>query len=208
MHIAIIGAGRVGATLGRRWVGAGHQVSFGVRTPDDPRHAELSVLAGIDVTGIAAATVAADVVVLATPYGAVEDALDAAGDLRGKVVVDATNPIAEGMAGLLLGTTTSGAEQVAAHVPGAHVVKAFNTTGAGNMADPGYPGGAIVMPVAGDDDEAKAVVMGLASDLGFEPVDLGPLVTARYLEPLAMVWITLAFARGLGPDMGLVLVRR
>ncbi len=200
MRIAMIGAGRVGATLGSRWAELGHEVKFGVRDPGGERAQAVN---GIPI-GEAARD--ADVVVLATPFNAVADALAACGDLTGKILVDCTNPI--GPDGLLVGTTTSGAEQVAAHVPGARVVKAFNTTGSENMADPKYGDGALVMLLAGDDGDAKLTVGRLAAELGFDAVDLGPLTTARYLEPFAMVWITLAMRQGLGRDIGFALLRR
>ena len=198
--IAVIGAGRVGATLGKRWAELGHQVTFGVRDPDNERARAVNGVA------IADAVEGTDVVVLATPYGAVGDAIAAAGDLTGKIVVDCTNPI--GPDGLLVGTTSSGAEQVAAHAVGANVVKAFNSTGSETMDNPKYPGAPLTMLLAGDDDDAKATVAQLASDLGFEPIDLGPLEAARYLEPFAMVWITLAMRQGLGREIGFALLRR
>jgi predicted dinucleotide-binding enzyme len=200
MKIAVIGAGRVGATLGGRWAELGHEVTFGVRDPSGER------ARAVNGVPIADAVRPADVVVLATPFNAVRDAIAACGDLVGKVLVDCTNPI--GPDGLLVGATTSGAEQVAAHAPGARVVKAFNTTGSENMADPEYPTSSLVMLLAGDDGDAKAVVERLAAELGFEAVDLGPLSTARYLEPFAMVWITLAMRQGLGRDIGFALLRR
>jgi hypothetical protein len=112
--------------------------------------------------------------------------------------VDATNPLAPGLAGLSVGTTTSGAEEIARRAQGAHVVKAFNTTGAENMADSRYPQGQPMMPVAGDDAAARRQVMTLATLIGFDAIDMGPLSTARYLEPLAMVWIHLAIKQGQG----------
>ena len=92
--------------------------------------------------------------------------------------------------------------------PGARVVKAFNTTGANNMADSRYGGGKLMMPIAGDDAAAKQTVMELASDLGFEPVDAGPLAMSRYIEPMAMVWIKLAIVQKQGRDFGFALLRR
>jgi hypothetical protein len=91
---------------------------------------------------------------------------------------------------------------------GARVVKAFNTTGANNMADSSYGGGKLMMPVAGDDAEAKRIVMSLASELGFESIDTGPLTMSRYLEPMAMVWIKLAIAQKMGRNFGFALLRR
>ena len=117
---------------------------------------------------------------------------------QGRVLVDATNPLAPGLAGLSLGTTTSGAEQVAERARGAHVVKAFNSTGAENMADSRYAQGQPMMPVAGDDASARQQVLALATLIGFDAIDMGALSAARYLEPLAMVWIHLAFKQGQG----------
>jgi 8-hydroxy-5-deazaflavin:NADPH oxidoreductase len=102
----------------------------------------------------------------------------------------------------------SAGETVARRAPGARVVKAFNTTGFNNMSDSGYPGGKLAMMVAGDDAEAKNVVLTLASDLGFDAIDAGPLSMSRYLEPMAMVWIKLAIAQKMGRDFGFAILRR
>ncbi len=108
----------------------------------------------------------------------------------------------------MVGHTTSAGEQVAAWAAGAHVVKAFNSTGAGNMAAPDYGGQKPTMLICGDDAAAKQVVTRLAEELGFEAVDAGPITAARYLEPLAMLWITLAYVRGFGPDIAFKLLKR
>jgi predicted dinucleotide-binding enzyme len=206
MKIAVVGAGRVGATLGRRWSELDHDVVFGVRDPDsDKARAVVTTAPLTSIATIADAVAGAQAVVLAVPYDAVGHAIAAAGDLDGKVVIDCTNPIGAG--GLVIGTTSSGAEQVGEHAPGARVVKAFNTTGSENMDNPRFADGALMMPIAGDDAHAKQVVSQLAVELGFEPFDVGALATARYLEPFAMVWITLARG-GLGRDFGFRLVRR
>ncbi|MBL8056869.1 MAG: hypothetical protein JNK29_09240 [Anaerolineales bacterium] len=134
--------------------------------------------------------------------------LRAAGaDLAGRVLVDATNPLAPGLQ-LALGHTTSGAEQVAAWAPGARVVKAFNTPGVENMADPHYAGQAATMLICGDDASAKAVVAGLAEALGFDVADLGGLPQARLLEPLALIWIQLAIGQKQGRGIAFRLLRR
>lgn len=202
MQIAIIGAGRVGAALGHGWAREGHEIVFGVRTP-----AAREVLVG-RVAGIADAVREASVVVLATPWSAVESALATAGPLDGKILIDCTNPILPELAGLAVGTTESAAERIAALVPGARVVKAFNTTGAANMADPRYGTERLTMFYCGDDGEAKRMVDELIAALGFTPVDAGVLAAARYLEPVAMLWIHLAYRMGHGPNIGLHLLRR
>jgi hypothetical protein len=153
------------------------------------------------------AAAAGDVIVLATPWPATRGAIQAAGNLAGKVV-DCTNPLKEDFSGLALGYTTSGAEQVAQWATGAKVFKAFNQTGFNIMADPAFDGERAVMFVCGDDDTHKPTVLKLAADIGFEAIDAGSLVIARLLEPYGMLWIHLALARGLGRDFAFVLHRR
>jgi 8-hydroxy-5-deazaflavin:NADPH oxidoreductase len=211
MKIAIIGSGNVGSALGKRWAANGHQIIFGSRNPQSEKNQALvkSIGANAHVGPIHLATVNADVVVLATPWGdATEEAIRTAGDLAGKIVIDATNPLNPGLQGLALGHTTSAGEQVAAWATGARVVKAFNTTGANNMLDPNYDGQAATMFLCGDADEAKSVVAGLASEIGFDPVDVGLLSMARELEPLAMLWIHLAYVQGMGRNIALKLLKR
>jgi NADPH-dependent F420 reductase len=210
MKIAVIGIGNVGGTLGTRWAGMGHDIVFGVREPTSPKVKSLLKLTEnkARAASVSDAVASSDVVVLATPWAVVRDAIAVAGDLRGKVVVDCTNPIAENSSGLTVGTTTSAGEQVAQWAAGARVVKAFNTTGSSNMANPEYDEGRATMFICGDDPEAKETVSTLASDLGFDVCDSGPLQVARYLEPLAMVWIQLAYPQGLGRDIAFRLIKR
>ena len=124
-----------------------------------------------------------------------------------KIRLDATNPIAPGFQ-LAVGHTTSGAEQVAGWARGARLVKAFNTTGWNNMVDPDYNGEAATMFICGNDVAAKTAVAQLARDLGFAVADVGDLAAARWLEPMAMVWISLAARQGLGRDIAFKLMRR
>jgi len=210
MRIGVIGAGNVGGTLGRRWAQKGHEVTFGVRDVQSVKRSEVVAAAGPNarVASLREAAAGAQVVVLATPWSASEDAIRSAGDLGGKVVVDCTNPIAPGMKGLSIGQDTSAAEKVASWAKGARVVKAFSTTGAGNMADPVYGRERATMFLCGDDAEAKRTVARLAEELGFEVCDTGPLYTARYLEPLAMLWVHLAYVEGLGPNFAFKLLKR
>ena len=198
MNIGIIGSGRVGGTLGRRFVQQGHDVVFGVR---DPRSAKVQALIN-DLGGqgravsVAQVSATSQIVFLTTPWAAAEQAITNAGDLTGKIVVDCTNPI--GSDGLAVGTTTSAGELVARWAKGSSVVKAFNTTGSDNMANPLYSDLAVTMFICGDDGQSKEVVGSLAEQIGFEVIDTGPLKTARYLEPMAMLWVHLAYNQGFG----------
>jgi predicted dinucleotide-binding enzyme len=213
MKIGIVGAGNVGGTLGQSWVKAGHQVKFGVRNPADEKVAALVKRCGPSASAGRVEDLASfgDIVVLTTPWEGAKNAVESAGNLSGKILIDCTNPVAMGanlMSGLTLGHTTSAGEQVATWAKGAKVVKAFNTTGAGNMANPKFGNDRAVMFVAGDDANAKKTAIQLSNDLGFETLDAGPLSQARLLEPLAMLWISLAYAQGLGPNFAFKLVRR
>ena len=210
MQIGIIGSGNVGGTLGKRWAKNGHTVTFSSR---DPKSAEMTRLvadagATARADSVAAAAKASDVILLATPWPAVKSAIASAADLSGKILVDATNPLLPDMSGLEFGNTSSGAEQVAGWARGARVVKAFNTVGFNVMANPQFDGRRAVMFYCGDDPDAKRIVSQLASELGFDAQDAGPLKQARVLEPFALLWITFALVQGYGRDYAFQLIKR
>jgi 8-hydroxy-5-deazaflavin:NADPH oxidoreductase len=201
MRIAIIGTGSAGSALARALRRADHTIVFGTRSPDpfDP-----------DQKTIAEAAADAEATILAVPFGAVRDVIAAAGGFAGKVLIDATNPLGMGSRGLglTMGFSTSGAETIAAMAPGAKLFKAFNQTGFENMADATGYATRPVMFVAGDDAGVKPLVMGLATDAGFEAVDAGDLVESWLLEAYAMLWIELARKRGLESDFSFALQRK
>jgi len=201
MHVAIVGSGSVGGALAQALERAGHQVTFGSRTPEPGKPNESTV---------ADAANGADATILAIPFGAAADVIAAAGGFAGKVLIDATNPLGMGEGGLSLtvGFESSGGEQIAALAPQARVFKTFNQTGFENLADARPYAARPVMFVAGDDEAAKPAVLGLVTDAGFEAVDAGGLRAARLLEPLAMLWIELARKRGLGPAFTFTLQRK
>jgi predicted dinucleotide-binding enzyme len=207
MRIAIIGAGNVGQALAGAWAKAGHRVQFGLRDPDSGkyRHVPAAQRSTPD-----AAAAAAEVIVLATPWPATEAAIRQLGDLKDKIVIDCTNPLTSGPGGLALalGFEVSGGERVAGWAKGASVFKTLNQTGAENMAKASAFALKPAMFIAGDEEEGKRRVMQLVGDLGFEPLDAGPLKQARLLEPLAMLWIDQALVRGRGRDFAFALARR
>lgn len=209
MKIAILGAGSVGSTLGRSWAAKGHEVVFGARDPKSPRVQDAVKAAGkkAHAASLKDAAAAAEVVVVATPYDAAQDALRAAGALAGKVVIDATNPLKPDLSGLAIGHTTSAAETISGWAKGAKVVKCFNTIGAEHMGNPKVAGQSATMFLCGDDASAKKTAERLAQELGFEPIDAGPLRQARLLESLAMLWISLAHQQGLGTGIAFKLLR-
>jgi predicted dinucleotide-binding enzyme len=193
VNVAIIGNGNVGAALGEALGRCGHKVIFGVRSPAP---------GAPNAPTIPEAIRESHATILAVPFAAAMDVIKSAGDLAGKVLIDATNPLGmiAGELGLTMGYSTSGAEQIAALAPGALVFKAFNQTGFENLANARPYAAPPVMFVAGDDPSGKQIVISLVSDAGFDAVDIGLLRQARLLEPLAMLWIELARKRGRGPD--------
>ena len=208
MGMAIIGAGNVGMALGQAFTRRGEHVVFGVPEPQKYTAAVAALGENARLASTAEAIAVSDLVILAVPHLATAAIAQSVPDWQGRVLVDATNPLAPGLAGLTMGTNTSAAEELARLARGARVVKAFNSTGAENMADAAYPGGVPMMPVCGDDADARQRVMALATLIGFEAVDMGPLMAARYLEPFAMTWIHLAFRQGFGRRFAFGLLRR
>ncbi len=209
MKMSILGAGNVGGTLGRAWAKKGHDVFFGVPGPQDAKTQQLLKSIGQNACAgtVAEAAAAADLIVLATPWPATRGAIQAAGNLTGKMVVDCTNPLKEDISGLALGYTTSGAEQVAEWAGGAKVFKALNQTGFNIMGNPVFDGQRAVMFVCGDDAGQKSIVLKLVAEIGFEAIDAGALVIARLLEPYGMLWIHLAYAQGMGREFAFGLLR-
>jgi len=189
MKIAIIGTGNVGRALGTSFAGAGHQVVLSGHKA--AKTAEAASAIGAVAAGSAAeAVVAADIVVIAVPYTAVPSvAAEIAPFVAGKVVIDATNTLKPDYSGLATGDGPSGAELLAAALPDARVVKAFNTLFAANQGNPRALGTTLDALYATDDVEAHATFAALASSIGFRPVSVGPLAAARELE--AMAWLNI-----------------
>ena len=182
---------------------AGHSVLLGSRQPAGKTAPAKNVSVGTHAETVRFG----DAIILAVPLSAAKETLDGlgVGAWKGKTLIDATNafPPPEGWP-----ATTSAAEEVAKLARGAKVVKAFNTAFAPLMATGQIGGKKIAAFVAGDDAAAKKAVMGLAGDIGFDPIDAGPLAAARNLEPMAMEMIALGFGHGkMGSNIGLMLVR-
>ena len=198
MNIAIIGPGNVGTALGERFSKNGHEVTYGARDPAE--HA--------GSVSVAEAAKKADIVALTVPWAAAKDAIEQAGGLDGKIVIDATNPLKPQLAGLELGTDTSAGETIQKWAPKAKVVKAFNTIGFNIMQDTSFKDGKPVLFYCGNDADAKKTVHQLAEQMGFDPVDAGSIEQCRVLEPFAMLWISLAYQAGLGRDFAFRIIRR
>ena len=197
MDITIIGTGNMGRAIGTRAVVGGHDVTV-VGTEPEKAQALAGELGG---SARAGERVEGDVVVLAVPYAAAADVVKTYGDqLDGKVVVDITNPVDTETFQPLALQAGSAAQEIAQRAPGAKVVKAFNTTFAGTLAEGAVAGQPLDVFIAGDDEDAKRTVSQLAESSGLRPVDAGPLARARELEALG--YLHMAIQPGLGTGFG------
>jgi predicted dinucleotide-binding enzyme len=186
MNITIVGYGNMGSALAQGLVKAGHNVVVTGKSPAKAN--EAAAKAGARALPVAEAAAGADLILATAPYNAQADAVLALGDLNGKTVVDISNPLKADMSGLQVGHSTSAAEEIAKRLPGAKVVKAFNTIFAQVLQEgPGFKQGKGQVFYAGDEDGSKAKVKALIESLGFEAVDAGPLANSRYLEPIGML---------------------
>lgn len=185
-------------------------MTFGSRDPNAGDMKALIARAGSNARAATLQEAAkfGEVLLVATPWPPAKDIVQGLGDLSGKVVIDAVNPLLPDLSALALGTTTSAAEQLAGWARGAKVVKAFNTVGSNIMENPAFGADKPVLFFCGDDAGAKSKVKQLVGELGFEGVDAGPLTQARVLEPFALLWISLAFQAGLGREIAFKLLRR
>jgi predicted dinucleotide-binding enzyme len=179
MNIGIIGAGHIGSTLAKHFVDAGHDVAISnSRGPETLRDLEAELGERAHAATVDEAARFGDLVVVSIPF---KDYRDVPADaVRGKVVVDTMNyyPSRDGHFEELDSDRTTASEMLAEHLPGAFVVKAFNSMGAGALradARPGADGGRIGIPISGDDPAAKQQVVDLIAEIGFEAVDAGPL---------------------------------
>ncbi len=199
MKVLVIGAGNMGSAFVKQLSAAGHSVSVTARDA-----AKVVALAaqypGVRAVASASAVDGQDVVVLATGYGDAVAALQSVGSLQGKVVVDISNPLTADYMGLTLGHSTSAAEEIAKAIPGAYLVKAFNTLFAQVLANGATlaDGSKATVFYAGDFEPAKQAVKALAESLGFATTDAGGLKNARYLEPLAGLNIYFGYGAGRG----------
>lgn len=191
LKIAIIGKGNVGSALCSGLSGK-HEVKFGHRNPAEP---------------VADAAKWGEVIILSVPHNNVDDAVKEIKPYAdGKVVIDVTNAIGPKME-LGISCTTSTAEETQKKLPKAHVVKAFNTVFAANQGTGKICNRQLTAFIAGDDLEAKKTVAQLTRDIGFDPVDCGPLMAARYLDAMGIMIINLAYSYGMGPKIGYALVK-
>lgn len=205
MRIGILGSGLMGAKLGTIFARAGHDVTFSYarskrKLEDLARNAQGKAKAGTPRE----AAEKADAILLAVNWSRMDDVLGQAGNLSGKVILTCSLPLSEDNTRLVVAHTSSGAEEIAKKVPKARVVAAFQTVPSEVFFDvyearskPDRPS----LVYCGDDGKAKDVAAGLIRDVGFDPVDAGPLRIARYTEPFGLLMGELAYGGKSGPEL-------
>jgi len=205
LRIGILGSGLMGGKLGTIFARAGHEVVFSYARHREKLEA-LAREAGPSARAGDPADAArdADALLLAVHWSRVDDVLKQAGDLSGKVIVTCSLPMNADDTGLVLGLTTSGAEELAKKAPEARIVCAFNTVPSEvlfGVFEARREASRPSLVYCGDDDGAKEVAAGLIRDVGFDPVDAGPLRIARYTEPFALLVAQLAYEGDEGPEL-------
>ena len=210
MKVGIIGSGNMGSGLARSIARAGHEVLLTGRDLGKAEKVAKEIGPKARAVPLAEVGKGTDVLIAATPAGSQADALRSAGDLKGKIVIDIANPLKPDFSGLSVGHTTSFAEELAKAIPGAKLVKAFNTVFAQVLSEgPDFGEGLRAAAYyCGDNEGAKKLVHVLIESMGFDAIDSGPLENARYLEPLGFLNIWFGYNAKRGTNIALNLVTR
>ena len=205
MRVGILGSGLMGGKLGTIFARGGHEVTFSYARSREKlnrlaRDAKGKVRAGTPRE----AAKEADALLLAVHWSLIEDVLNQAGDLSGKVIVSCSLPMNADNTELVVAHTSSGAEELAKRLPNARVVSAFNTVPSEVLFGVYEARRKATRPslvYCGDDEGSKAVAAELIRDVGFDPLDAGPLLIARYTEPFAQLVAELAYTGEDGPEL-------
>ena len=208
MKVGIIGSGNMGSGLANCIARAGHEVVITGRDLAKAETVAKEIGPKARVVPLADVGKGTDILIAATPADSQADALRSAGDLKGKIVIDIANPLKPDFSGLSVGYTTSFAEELAKAIPGAKIVKAFNTVFAQMLSEGPDLGDGLRAAAyyCGDDEGAKKLVHVLIESMGFDAVDSGPLENARYLEPMGFlnIWFGYMAKRGTGIALNLI----
>ncbi|MFX1567638.1 MAG: NADPH-dependent F420 reductase [Promethearchaeota archaeon] len=208
MKIGIIGTGRLGSSLGKIWAEKGHKIMFGSQDPEKAKKLANSIGNSANGGTYREAADFSDIVVLAVPWSGAKESIKAAGELKGKIIIDSTTTAAPSLGGLSTEPTPSAAEKVAKWAAGAKVIKAVHTIGVESLHKLTFGTQQASLFICGDDLDAKSKTKQLGIDLGFDVIDVGPIKNARLIEPLAMLWIELAYNQGMGTDIAFKLLTR
>ncbi len=205
MRIGILGSGLMGGKLGTIFARAGHEVTFSyARSEAKLKRLARDAAANARAGRPAEAVRDADAILLAVHWLRMAEVIEQAGDLSGKVVLTCSLPMNDDDTGLVVAHTSSGAEELAKKIPKARVVSAFNTVPSEvffGVYESRRKASRPSLVYCGDDSRSKRVAAGLIRDVGFDPVDAGPLRIARYTEPFALLVAQLAYEGKGGPEL-------
>ncbi|MCO5183234.1 MAG: NADPH-dependent F420 reductase [Anaerolineae bacterium] len=208
MRIGVLGTGRMGTTLGKLWAQNGHEIMFGSREAVRAQALAADIGEGTQGGSLKDSAEFGEVLLLSFPWYAFTDVERAVGNaVDGKIVFDCINPL-KSSGSLALGHKWSAGEEIARTWHRAKVVKVFNHIYWQLLEQPEFDGVQADAYYCSNDDQAKAVAAQLSAEIGFNPVDCGPIKHARYLEPLAVLWMQLAFTMHNGPEIAFKLLRR
>ena len=204
LTVVVLGAGNIGGTIGRKWIGAGHQVTFGVADPNGKNAQRLRSESGdkVSIGSVAAALQSqADVVLMALPGTAMDETITThAAQLDGKIIIDAANRLGGGIMNSLATLQT--------HAPHAAIYRAFNTLGWENFANPVFDGVPADLFYSGPDGESRAAIEQLISDVGLRPMWLGDNNQAGLVDAIAGLWFTLALGQKKGRNLAFRVLTR
>jgi predicted dinucleotide-binding enzyme len=203
LRIAVLGAGNIGGTLGRKWVVAGHKVAFGVTNPDSARAQKLRAELGNGVTIdlVAAALAASDVVVMALPGNAMDETIiKHAAQLDGRIIIDTANRMGGGPMNSFATFQT--------YTPQAQLYRAFNSLGWENFADPVFDGIQADLFYCGPDGDAREVAERMIADVGLRPIRLGDVEQVGLVDAVGSLWFALVFGQGRGRHLAFKVLSR
>ncbi|MFW9970026.1 MAG: NADPH-dependent F420 reductase [Candidatus Odinarchaeota archaeon] len=209
MKIGIIGGtGKLGSALCKIWAEKGHNIMIGSRDPQKAKKLADSIGSNVSGGTYEQTTIFGDIIILTVPWSGAKESIKAAGNLNGKIIVDSTTTAAPPLGGALMQITPSAGEKIAKWAIGAKIIKTVHTIGVESLNKLQFGTQQASLFICGDDLEAKSKIKQLGLDLGFDVIDAGPLINARLIEPLAMLWMELAFNQGMGTDIAFKLLRR
>ncbi len=209
MNIGFIGTGQVGGTLAKRLGSKGHSIFLAARDISSSEVNQLakSIGANAKVQTIQETIASTEIIILATPFGAIESiAKENLISFRGKVLIDCTNPLKPDLSGLVFNGESSGGEYLQSLLPETKIVKAFNTVGFNIMENPEFVGRKTIMYFCGNDQEARFKTQTLIQELGFQSMDAGDIKSSRLLEPFALLWISTAYKYGMGREFAFSII--
>ncbi len=209
MNIGIIGTGNMGTAFAKSLAKTPNNLLICSRYPEKATKLAESISEKVKGGSIKDSADFAEVIILAVPWPNIRDVISQLGDLSGKIIIDISNPVKADLSGLAVSEGTSASEEIAKMIPKAKVVKAFNTIFATVLeSSPKFDNQNASVFYCGNDSDSKNKISQIISDLGYDPIDCGPLESARLLEKLGLVNISFGYKLGMGGNQAFKLLKR